>query len=150
MHHGVGRTLPSASSFVQSSDELVYVEDLRQEEVPDDDERDQTHGNDNTSEALTGPDHRSNDHRRDQADRKPQRRILHVAEHELTLVGRTSVRTAAARNRHADFTQRTQPRSHRRDPRTRFDIRTPKVQEGSDGVTAGESAYGEYERRQSL
>jgi hypothetical protein len=40
---------------------------------------------------------------------------------------------------------------HPLDSRTRIRIRTPKAQEGSDAarVTAGESAYGEYERRQS-
>jgi hypothetical protein len=110
----------SPSSFVLPSDELVDVEELRQEEVPDDHEHDQTQGNNNTSESLTGCDHRSNDHRRDQADRKPDRRILHVAEHELTLARRTSVRSAAARDHHGDFTQRTQPRSHHRDPPTTF------------------------------
>ena len=93
-------------SSVLPSDELVYVEELRQEEVPDDHEHDQTHGNNNTSESLTRPDHRSNDRPRDQADRKPDRRILHVAEHELTLARPTSVRSAAARDRHADFTKK--------------------------------------------
>ena len=79
-------------SNVLPSDELVYVEELRQEEVPDDHEHDETHDNNNTSESLTRPDHRSNDRPRDQADRKPDRRILHVAEHELTLARPTSVR----------------------------------------------------------
>ena len=95
-----------ARLYVLPSDELVYVEELRQEEVPVDHEHDQTHGNNNTNESFTGPDHRSNDHPRDQADRKPDRRILHVAEHELTLARPTSVRSAAARNRHADFTKK--------------------------------------------
>ena len=68
-----------------TSDELVYVEDVGQEDVSDDHSRDQRNGNDDTSESLTGPNRRTDDHHRDQADRKPKRRILHVAEHEVTL-----------------------------------------------------------------
>jgi hypothetical protein len=77
-----------ASSFDVPSSELIYVEDLRQEEVPDDHEGDQTEGNDHTSESVAWPDHHPNDRRRAQADRKPERRILHVAEHEVTMATR--------------------------------------------------------------
>jgi len=92
------------TSFGLPSDELIDVEDRRQEEVPDDHERDQTEGNDHTSESVTGPDRRPHDHRRGQADRKPGCRILHVAEHEVTVARWISVRIVAARNRHDDFT----------------------------------------------
>ncbi len=73
------------------SDELINIEDVRQEEVPDDHERDQTEGNDHTSESVTGPDCRPHDHRRGQADRKPDCRILHVAKHEVTLAPGTAL-----------------------------------------------------------
>jgi hypothetical protein len=86
------RTSSSATSFGLPSHELIHVEDLRQEEVPDDHERDQTERNDHTSESVTGPDHRAHDHRPGQADQKPECRILHVAEHEVTVARRISVR----------------------------------------------------------
>jgi hypothetical protein len=57
-----------ASSFDVPSSELIYVEDLRQEEVPDDHEGDQTEGNDHTSESVAWPDHHPNDRRRAQAE----------------------------------------------------------------------------------
>jgi hypothetical protein len=79
------------------SDELINIEDVRQEEVPDDHERDQTEGNDHTSESVTGPDSRSHDRRRGQADRKPDCRILHVAKHEVTLAPGSTLNTAVAR-----------------------------------------------------
>jgi hypothetical protein len=85
-----------------SPDELVHVEDRRQEEVPDDHERGQTQGNDYTSESVTWPDRRPNDHRRRQADRKPGCRKLHVTEHEVTLAHPISLRTAAAPDRYTD------------------------------------------------
>jgi hypothetical protein len=85
------------TSFGLPSNELIHVEDRRQEEVPDDHERDQTEGNDHTSESVTGPDRRPDDHHRDQADGKPERRILHVAKHEVTLAPGTRSDTAAAR-----------------------------------------------------
>jgi hypothetical protein len=73
------------------SDELINIEDVRQEEVPDEYERDQTDGNDHTSESVTGPDCRPHDHRRGQADRKPDCRVLHVAKHEVTLAPGTAL-----------------------------------------------------------
>jgi len=73
------------------SDELINIEDVRQEDVRDDHERDQTEGNDHTSESVTGPDCRPYDHRRGQADRKPDCRILHVAKHEVTLAPGTAL-----------------------------------------------------------
>jgi hypothetical protein len=85
-----------------SPDELVYVEERRQQEVPDDHERGQTQGNDYTSESVTWPDRRPNDHRRGQADRKPGCRKLHVTEHEVTLAHGISLRTAAAPDRYTD------------------------------------------------
>jgi hypothetical protein len=88
-HHGVrGAFLPGIAHGLPS-DELIYVEDRRQEGVPDDHERGQTQGDDYTSESITWPDRRSNDHRRDQSDREPDRRILHVAEHDVTLARQT-------------------------------------------------------------
>ena len=72
-----------------SPDELVYVEDRRQQEVPDDHERGQTQGNDYTSESVNWPNRRPHEHRRNQSDREPDRRILHVAEHEVTLARQT-------------------------------------------------------------
>jgi hypothetical protein len=86
-----------------SPDELVYVEDRRQQEVHDDHERGQTQGNDYTSESVTWPDRRPNDHRRGKADRKPGCRKLHVTEHEVTTLAHgISLRTAAAPDRYTD------------------------------------------------
>jgi transposase, IS6 family len=73
------------------SDELINIEDVRQEEVPDDHERDQTEGYDHTSESVTGPDCRPHNHRSGQADRKPDCRILYVAKHEVTLAPGTAL-----------------------------------------------------------
>ncbi len=78
-------------------DKLINIEDVRQDDVPDDHERDQTEDNDHTSESVTGPDRRPDDHHRDQVDGKPERRILHVAKHEVTLAAGTRSDTAAAR-----------------------------------------------------
>ena len=71
------------------SGELVYVQDLRQDDVPDDDKRDQTQADDDAGEPVAGPDRCADDERRDQADGEPGRRILHVAEHGATVACRS-------------------------------------------------------------
>ena len=83
------RRFPPGVFIRPTLSELIYVEDLRQEEVPDDHERAQTEGNDYTSESVTWPNRRPHEHRRNQSDREPDRRILHVAEHEVTLARQT-------------------------------------------------------------
>jgi hypothetical protein len=98
VHHGLRSKGSRPAAFCGLlSDELINIEDVRQEEVPDDHERDQTEGNDHTSESVTGPNCRPHDHRRGQADRKPDCRILHVAKHEVTLAPGTRSDTDAAR-----------------------------------------------------
>ena len=92
MHHRLrSNGFPSGGFCGLLSDELINIEDVRQEEVPDDHDRNQTEGNDHTSESVTGPDCRPHDHRRGQADRKPDCRILHVAKHEVTLAPGTAL-----------------------------------------------------------
>jgi hypothetical protein len=88
---GCSRTVLARRLLGLPSDELINIEDVRQDDVPDDHERDQTEGNDHASESVTGADCRPHDHRRGQADRKPDCRVLHVAKHEVTLAPGTAL-----------------------------------------------------------
>src|SRR5262245_3358589 len=70
--------------------------------VPGDHECSERKANDDARESPGQPNSRADDDRRDQADGKPYRRILHVGEHDMTLACPTSVRTISARDRHTD------------------------------------------------